>query len=330
MYDKEDICYLLIHVDDIAISSKNDKLIASVINHLQNIMDINNLGEIKTYLGLNITRSDEGIYYINQHAYITRTLVEFGMIDSKISSIPLSVDYGRISDDQLLTDNKNYQKLIGTLLFIAVNSRPDISAAVCILAQKTSSPNKTDWNELKRILKYLKGTSKLKLKLYDANYKEPLETWVDASWAEDKVDRKSNSGILVKLFGGVINWSCKKQTLVTLSSTEAEYVALAQAVQELQWIHRMLHDLKININLPLKFYEDNQSVLKMLTQEKPSNRTKHIDIKYHFIKDNYKNGTIEVNYCPTEEMIADFLTKPLTSIKIERICKELYKIEEEC
>jgi hypothetical protein len=245
------------------------------------------------------------------------------MSDAKNSSIPISTDYEKIKDIDNLTDNNKYQKLIGNLLYIAVNSRPDISAAVCILAQKTSNPGKNDWNELKRILRYLKGTSTYKLKLFDIGFTDILVTWVDANWAEDKVDRKSNTGIVIKLYGGVVIWSCRKQGLVTLSSTEAEYVALAEAVQEVMWFVRILEDLKIKIEKPMIFYEDNQSVLKMLQQEKTSNRTKHIDIKFHYIKDYFKNGTINCIYCPTSDMIADLLTKPLPANKLNFICKKL-------
>jgi hypothetical protein len=323
MSQKDDLCYLLIHVDDIAITSKNINIINNITKHISSIMEIDNLGEIKTYLGLDITKDKHGTFYINQQTYIKRILNEYGMSDSKTSSIPITTDYDKIKDEKVLIDNNKFQRLIGTLLYVAVNSRPDITAAVCILAQKTSKPTQTDWNELKRVLKYLKGTIHYKLKLFDSAFTDILITWVDANWAENKDDRKSNTGIVIKLYGGVVNWFCRKQGLVTLSSTEAEYVALAEGGQEVIWFLRVLEDLKIKCQYPVKFYEDNQSVLKMLVQEKSSNRTKHIDTKYHFIKDHFKNGTIDCVYCPSEEMIADLLTKPLAASKITYFRKKM-------
>lgn len=134
-------------------------------------------------------------------------------------------------DEDLLLSNTQYQKLIGCLLYVAVNTRPDISASISILAQRVSKPRQVDWNELKRVLKYLKGTSNMKLALAAENYNgELLYGYSDANWAESKYDRKSNSGHVFLLNGGTVCWSSRKQSLVALSTCEAEFVALSEAI----------------------------------------------------------------------------------------------------
>lgn len=200
-----------------------------------------------------------------------------------------------------------------------MNSRPDIAASVSILARKVSCPNQEDWTEIKRVLKYLKGTINFHLKLSNLAAKDKnLIGYADANWAEDRLDRKSNSGYIFQINGGTISWSCKKQTCVSLSSTEAEFIALSDACKEAIWIRQLLEDMKIHQNSPTVIFEDNQSCIRLIKDQKLSNRTKHIDTKIHFVKDHVDQNHIVCTYCPSEEMIADMLTKPLCSSKIEK------------
>lgn len=217
--------------------------------------------------------------------------------------------------------NTRYQQLLGCLLYISVNTRPDIAAAVAILAQKTCAPNKEDWLELKRVLRYLGGTSKLKLALARKNMRghADLFGYADANWAENRQDRKSNSGFVFMLNGGVVGWMCRKQGCVALSSTEAEFVALSEACQEAIWMRKVLVDLGCKNDTPTLIYEDNQSCLKLIMDEKLSNRTKHIDTKRHFVRDHVNNKDIICKYCPTEEMVADLFTKPLSEPRFAKL-----------
>lgn len=188
---------------------------------------------------------------------------------------------------------------------------------------------------MRRVVKYLKGSSHLKLVLSNREVREEsiLCGYTDASWAENSKDRKSNSGYVIFLYGGIINWSCRKQNCVSLSSTEAEYVALAELCQEIIWIKELLKDFDIQLPSPIILKEDNQSCLKIIENEKFSYRSKHIDTKLHFIKDYVKKNIIKCEYCPTEHMLADLLTKPLraTRLKYSRECIGLRAaVEEEC
>ncbi|XP_055604760.1 uncharacterized protein LOC129752991 [Uranotaenia lowii] len=144
---------------------------------------------------------------------------------SGISAVPLEPGYGKTEEKEvLLPNNRQYQKVVGQLLYIAVNSRPDIAAAISILSRKVSCPTERDWTELKRMVRYLKGTADLELRLSSSDDSSGLVGYADADWAECVSDRKSNSGYVFQYCGGTISWACRKQTCVSLSTAEAEFV----------------------------------------------------------------------------------------------------------
>ncbi|XP_046145531.1 secreted RxLR effector protein 161-like [Osmia bicornis bicornis] len=216
-----------------------------------------------------------------------------------------------------MPENTKYQQLIGALLYLTVNTRPDIAESVGILSQHNKQPTTADWTEAKRVARYLKGTMSHELKLGQRNAKKELIGFADADWAQDTIDRKSHSGYLFQFCGASLSWGCRKQTNVTLSSTEAEYVALAEATQEGLWIHRLLKDFAEETQEKIIIYEDNQSCLNLVYNNKFSNRTKHIDTKFHFMKDLKEQGIVDYRYCPTDQMPADMLTKPLGRVKLK-------------
>ncbi|XP_065085819.1 uncharacterized protein LOC135707834 [Ochlerotatus camptorhynchus] len=218
-------------------------------------------------------------------------------------------------EEEILTIDK-YQSLVGALLYVAVCTRPDL----VIHGRKVSKPTARDWMEAKRALRYLKGIAGLKLRL---GGRGNLEGYADADWACDRTDRKSNSGFLFKLGEGVISWTARKQQCVTLSSTEAEYVALAEATKELLWLLKLMRGLGEDIQQPVTVYEDNQSCISMLSAEGVTRRTKHIDTRYNFVRDFYGSGVLNIVYCPSEEMLADALTKPPGRIKLQKIREEI-------
>lgn len=265
-----DWAYLLIFVDDIVIAARSNDEIGAVKNLIASKFEIQDLGDVKQYLGLEVTKSTDGFYAICQSKYIRSVIADFGLEKAKDSSIPMRVDYGSTDnsgDDGLLLSNSQYQKLIGCLLFLSVNTRPDISAAVSILAQKISHPHQEDWNELKRVVKYLKGTVNAKLVLggFERN-SEFLHGYADASFADRSLDRKSVSGTVFFVNGGLVSWSSRKQRCVALSSTEAEFVALSEACQEACWLRRLLEFLEQKLDGPTVMHEDNQSCLKFIEE----------------------------------------------------------------
>ena len=197
-----------------------------------------------------------------------------------------------------------------------MNTRPDICISTSLLCRKVSNPTDRDWTEAKRVLRYLKGTNNLRLHL--GNGQGHLECFADVDWAGNEQDRKSISGFLIKYGGELVSWGTRKQTCVSLSSTEAEFVALSVCCQELLWITRLLGDLGEENHKPTVVWEDNQSCIKMVESDRIDSRSKHIDTKHAFTKDLRERGVIELRYLPTENMEADLMTKPLGRSKLER------------
>lgn len=208
--DDEFWIYILIYVDDLLVISKSQKHIDDAECLLKSKFEMKNLGPVRNYVGLEVHRDTAGNFSISQSAYINKVIQEMGLKDAKTSKIPMHVSYGKSSDEtNYLTDNEKYQKYIGCFLYISVNSRPDIAASTSILASKVSQPSTEDWNELKRVARYLKGSSSLKLCLNQQGVEEKLMGYADANWAEDRKERKSNSGYIFKVFGRTVSWCCQ-------------------------------------------------------------------------------------------------------------------------
>lgn len=218
-----------------------------------------------------------------------------------------------------MESNEEYRKIIGMLLYLSTNSRPDIAASVSILSQRVNSPRKVDLNEAKRVIKYIKGTKDIKLSLSSDVCGEKLYAYSDANWAEDRTDRKSNSGYYCSVNGGAISWCCRKQDVVSLSSAEAEFIALTETCKEIVWIKRLVTEMKLEVPETTTLYTDSQSAISMINNQKFSNRSKHIDTRFHYIRDKVLAKEVLLKYKPTDENIADMMTKPLGRTKIKQL-----------
>lgn len=242
--------------------------------------------------------------------------MEYKMLDAELSKIPMDPGFIKAlsKEDVKLPNNIEFRKIIGSLLYLTVNTRPDIAVAVSILGRKVSEPNFRDMVEVKRILKYLHYTQDFKLNL---GGKEDLDlvAYVDADWAGDTETRRSTTGFVFMIGNGLISWASRRQANITLSSTEAEYVALSEACIELRWIKMLMKDLNLDKSIAT-VYEDNQSFISLANEFKLNPKTKHIEVKFHHVKKLVENKEIILKYCPTTEMIADMMTKPLDRVKL--------------
>lgn len=308
--------YLVIYVDDIVIACHSEEEYDNIMRDMNKHFTVTSLGNIRHFLGIQV-QQDGKSFTLNQKSYIQKLLLRFGMDQAKPSKYPLDPGHLKQKEEkEMLQNNHQYASLIGSLLYVAVNTRPDIAVSVSILCRSVSAPSQADWTEAKRILRYLKSTLDHKLTLKAEEHR--LEVYVDADWASDAASRKSNSGYVFLFGGGPIFWGSRKQTCIALSSTEAEFVALAECCQELTWIVRLLQDFSVDVPAPVLIHEDNQSCIKQLESTKINNRSKHVDTKYHFVRKLHEEGLIDVRYCPTDQMVADMLTKPLTPQKLTR------------
>jgi hypothetical protein len=219
-------------------------------------------------------------------------------------------------------DSSYYQAIVGSLIYAAIGTRPDISQAVGAVSRYCANPSEAHMTAAKRICRYLKGTIDTSLK-YEKTDTNTVVAYSDSDWAGDHDDRRSTSGSVFIMAGGAISWNSQKQSTVALSTAEAEYIALSSAVQEALWIRRFLSDLSINVSNPMIIFEDNVGAIAMANNPVNHRRTKHIDIKYHFIREAVQAGHVELVYCSTKLMIADILTKPLARSRFEDLRHEL-------
>ena len=226
-----------------------------------------------------------------------------------------------------LDSNEEYRMLIGMMLYLSTNTRPDIAASVSILSQRVVNPRNVDMVELKRLIRYIKGTMTAKLRLSSCDRHGEFIGYSDANWGEDRKDRKSNSGYYTTLNGGAIAWCCRKQNIVTLSSAEAEYVALTETAKEMMWTRDVLKQFTGEEPRIMKIMTDSQSAMAMTDSQRFNQRSKHIDIRYHFIRDMVKKKELILAYVSTQVNIADMMTKPLGSNRIQQL-REMAGIEE--
>lgn len=307
-----DKVWLLLWVDDIIISGTNSPII---IKELENEFAAKNLGELKNFLGMEIKLQDNK-NCITQATLIEKMLTKFKMEECKPAITPMMTNF-QVETLQI-KENIPYRELIGSLLYVATISRPDITYAVVFLSRFLDKPTEQLWQAAKRILRYLKYTQDLAL-IYERTSptdEDKLLAYADADWGGDHLDRKSVSGCIVYFNNNPVSWSSKKQNVVAQSSYESEYIASAWTTSELIYLKGIHKDLSVK-NVQTTLMIDNQSALQSVQRYENSRRSKHIDIKAHFIKDIVAKGLIELKYVPSSENVADMFTKPLPKDKFE-------------
>ncbi len=288
--------------------------------------------ELKGFLGIRVERNEEEMK-IDQENYIENILKRFKMEECKPVDTPMIKEEKKNEKDReeekkdKFEDITTYQSAIGSLIYLATATRPDISYSVNQAAQAMKEPTKQDWIRVKRIMRYLQKTKKMKI-VYrkDKEKEDEVIGYSDASYGEDRKDRKSTSGYLFMKAKAPIAWKSKKQPIVSLSSMEAEYIALTSATKEALWLRKLEKEIerrKDDEEKVIRIYEDNQSAIKTANDEIHNERSKHIDIRYHFIRERIKRKEIEVKYMKTDDMIADILTKGLDRMKIEKLTREM-------
>lgn len=276
LYTNEDTS-LLIFVDDILVLGNDE----NIINKFKTEFNAKNLGKINMFLGMEIKETEKGIE-IRQTQMINKVLRKFQMANCNGARTPMETNlHVNIGEEEI---NVPYRELVGSLMYLAIVSRPDITFAICLLSRYLDKPTAQLWTAAKRVLRYLKQTADKGL-IYTQSTKEELNAYSDADWAGDRTDRKSVSGAAIFYRGNLIQWLSRKQSTVALSTAEAEYVASALTATELIYIKGLLHDLNKVATVKCQLFVDNQSTIKLIENYENSKRAKHIDIKVHFIKD---------------------------------------------
>ena len=315
-----DILIVQIYVDDIIFGSTNDSMCEWFSKCMSSEFDMSMMGELNYFLGLQIKQSKDGIY-VHQSKYVKNLLTRFGFDNVKPKSTPMNQNSKLTSDEKGKdVDIKKYRGMIGSLLYLTA-SRPDIMYSVCVCARFQAKPKESHLNAVKRIFRYLSGTINLGL-FYPITSTFDLVGYSDADYAGCQTDRKSTSGVCTYLGQSLVSWQSKKQTSVALSTAEGEYLAAGSCCSQILWMIQTLRDFGIKCG-KVPIYCDNTSTINISKNPVNHSRTKHIDVRHHFLRDNAAKGKIELVFVPTEYQLADIFTKPLGEARFSTIRREL-------
>ena len=267
------------------------------------------IGACKTYLGMEIAREKQAIR-LTQAKFTTHLLQDAGLWDAK--SKPTLMEAGlEIEPADVPIRMEDFRRLVGKIQWLAVISRPDIAHATSRLASVVTKPSETAWVALKRVLRYLRGTVNEGL-VYQGS--SPLQGYSDANWAEGS-SAKSTTGVIFMLNNGPIHWFTKRQSVVALSTCEAEYIAASTATQDATWIGPHVREIQGTEPSPVPIWVDNQGAIALAKKTGWNRRTRHINVRYQFVQKAIEDGTILMEYVPTDSQLADGLTKALKSDK---------------
>jgi hypothetical protein len=322
-----------VYVDDMLVLGGNPLEVEKTIKGISSKWQIKDLGNVRQILGLQVSRDrDLKTLRISQEPYVQDLITKLGLNNAKPLSTPITdrESITKARKDEELTDQTRYQELIGSLIWISQRTRPDIQYAVNQLSQHCSAPVVRHWNAAIRIVRYLKGTLE-----YGITYQGKgihgirLQGYSDADYAGNIDDRRSTSGQIFFLGGGPVSWASTKQRSVSTSTTEAEYIALCEACKQGQWLRGLLRELKctqfMSSTLATPIFSDNQAAIAISKDPIAHSRTKHIDVRYHYIRELVSSGKTVIDYIRTEDMAADALTKPLPLLAFKRCIQDLLK-----
>ena len=295
------------HVDDIVITGENLAAVVKVKAMIAGVFDIRDLGQASDYLGMAVKWDRAaGTVSLSNPRHTSAILADFGMEDCKPNTTPM-VHGLVLGDGERLEEPNRYAEPVGSLLFLANQTRPDIAFAVGRLARRMAIPTEGDMAAAKAVVRYLKGTKDMGLVYGRA---ERLAGWADSDWAGHVGTRKSTTGFVFTLHGGSISWRSRLQGLVTSSTMEAEYVAASEGVKDSLWLRRLVGFMGEDSS-PVTIREDNQACMALATNGVFSTKSKHVDVRFHLVRDNVARGEVFLLYTPTEEMLADGFTKAL-------------------
>ncbi|GAB2265831.1 hypothetical protein Dimus_037849 [Dionaea muscipula] len=312
-HDGDSVMIICVYVDDILLTGAAVAEIEMFKGALIQHFAMTDLGVMSYYLGIKVEQNSECIF-ISQQGYISKVLSQFNMVDCNPVSTPI-VPGTRLQKkgNGAPVDASLYRSLVGSLRYITC-TRPDILFAVGLVCRYMESPTFDHMLACKRILRYLKGTISFGVKYVSADsFGSSLELsgYSDSDWGNDFDSRRSTTGFLFGFGLAPFSWVSKLQPIVTLSSSEAEYVAVAAAVSHCIWLRQLLEELHLVQQQPTEIGVDNQSAIAIAKNPVYHDRSKHIDVRFHFLRDSVANGVVKLVYVKTQDQLADILTKPL-------------------
>ena len=285
------------------------------------LWDCRDLGPVKEYLGMKIVRDRKNrCLYIDQNAYALKVVNRFGMRNTKSTRVVLPTGYSQEANEGQCTPEQRtyYQSIIGSLLYLALGTRPDITYAVIMMSQFSANPSETHITKALHIVRYVASTLSATICYDGSKQGGDIIAYADADHANDKISRRSVTGYCILLGKGVVSWNSCRQPTRAHSSTESEYMALSDCSRQISWIGSLLEE----IGYPRKTIDlcgDNQGSIFSASNPSVDKRLKHIDIRYHYIKECVELKKIRLHYVPTSEQIADLLTKNLSADRVQKL-----------
>lgn len=321
--ENEGTTYVLNYVDDILIASSSNKDIEEFKFKLKQRYKVKEITEVRRFIGLEIIQTINYVT-VSQTDHIRKLLKASGLEMANPRRIPMEPNTKHVSGAENYSASEEfktrYRRLIGNLLYISQHTRPDITYGVNFLSRFQNNSTEEHYIGVKRIIRYLAGTLNYGLLLTRDN-NEDLLGYADASWGEDIEDRKSTTGYCFMVCGKIVQWRSCKQSIVAMSSCEAEYISLSEAIKEGRYIRSLCKFFNLNIENYI-MYEDNQSVIAVASNTE-TRRGKSIDIKFHSIREAVKMGEVQLKYIRSQDNIADILTKPLGTTAFDSIRRKM-------
>lgn len=312
---------ILIYVDDILVTGNNLVFIRNFTRSLNDLFALKDLGDLSYFLGIEVRRDSHSLH-LSQSKYFLDILQRATMQDCKPVATPMASGTAlSLNDGELLPDPKEYRSLVGALQYCTL-TRPDLSFVVNKVCQFLHAPTSVHWNAVKRILRYLKSTITLGISFTRSDHTS-LVCYTDADWATCPDDRRSTSGYCVFLGNNLISWSSAKQKVVSRSSAESEYRGMSNATAELIWVQSILSEVGISSSAPPLLLCDNISATYLAANPVFHNRSKHIEIDHHFIRERVSRKQLLVRFVPSEDQIADVMTKPLLTARFQSLRSKL-------
>lgn len=304
---------------------------------LKQRFDVKDLGESEWMLGMCITRvRSRRTIRLDQQLYTQKLLEKHGLLECKTARTPAAQNNGEQEDDRdgggKPCELLRYQELVGSLLYASISTRPDIAYAVQRLTRFMQAPLMRHWKAALRVLRYLAGTRDAALTFgRQATERRRsdavgVSAYSDADWASDKVDRKSVTGWIALVNGDPVSWASKKQRTVAQSSCEAELYAMSAATNEILWLRSLLGELGLQADGPSRLHVDNQGAIEVGKHGVKSERTKHVDIKYHHLTDTVEKGQVVFEWVRTQEQLADIMTKALAAPAFQELRARLMQL----
>ena len=309
-------CLLVgVYVDDFLIAGADEGEVAKFKLQMKELFKMSDLGLLSYYLGIEV-KQKAGVVTLCQESYAKKILERCGMEECNPSHVPMEprLKLSKISESPGV-DATEYRSIVGSLRYL-VNTRPDLAYSVGIVSRYMEAPTTEHMSAIKHILRYIKGTTNFGC-VYsrDDGGKVKLHGYSDSDMAGDVDDRKSTSGVIYFHGKSPVSWLSQKQRIVAQSSCEAEYIAVATAASQGVWLSRLLGDLTNQEPEKVVLKIDNKSAISLCKNPVHHERSKHIDTKYHYIRECVEEKRIDVNYVGTDDQLADILTKSLGRLK---------------